>query len=56
MAGAGIRSFVKFRSQMPRIATTGMTSWQTALKWTADCQVSRNTCGQVRLVALRFQI
>jgi hypothetical protein len=24
---------------MPRIATTGITSWQNALKWTADCQV-----------------
>jgi hypothetical protein len=29
MAGAGIRSNAKFRSQMPRIATTGITSWQT---------------------------
>jgi hypothetical protein len=38
MAGAGIRSFAKFRSQMPRIATTGIASWQTALKWTAECQ------------------
>jgi hypothetical protein len=36
MAGAGIRSFAKFRGQMPRIATTGITSWQTALKWTVD--------------------
>jgi hypothetical protein len=35
MAGAGIRSFAKFRGQMPRIATTGITHWQTALKWTA---------------------
>jgi hypothetical protein len=39
MAGAGVRSFAKFRGQMPRIATTRITSWQTALKWTADCQV-----------------
>jgi hypothetical protein len=31
MAGAGIRSFAKFRGQMPRNATTGITSWQTAL-------------------------
>jgi hypothetical protein len=38
MAGAGIRSFAKFRGQMPRIATTGIASWQTALKWTAECQ------------------
>jgi hypothetical protein len=38
MAGAGIRSFAKFRGQMPQIATTGMTSWQTALKHTAECQ------------------
>jgi hypothetical protein len=38
MAGAGIRSFAKFRGQMPRIATTGIASWQTALKHTAECQ------------------
>jgi hypothetical protein len=38
MAGAGIRSFAKFRGKMPRIATTGITSWQTALKHTAECQ------------------
>jgi hypothetical protein len=57
MAGAGIRSFPKFRGQMPRIATTGITSWQTALKWTVDCQVQRSGCrGQVKSVAIRFQI
>jgi hypothetical protein len=57
MAGAGIRSFAKFRGQMPRIATTGITSWQTALKWTADCQVPRSGCrGQVKPVAIRYQI
>jgi hypothetical protein len=39
MAGAGIRSFAKFHGQMPRIATTGITSWQTALKHTAECQL-----------------
>jgi hypothetical protein len=44
MAGAGIQSFAKFRSQMPWIATTGMTSWQTALKWTAHCQAPRSGC------------
>jgi hypothetical protein len=43
MAGAGIPSFAKFRGQMPQIATTG-TSWQTALKWTADCQTPRSGC------------
>jgi hypothetical protein len=32
MAGAEIWSFAKFRSQMPRIAKTGITSWQTVLK------------------------
>jgi hypothetical protein len=32
MAGAGIRPFAEFRGQLPRIATTGITSWQTALK------------------------
>jgi hypothetical protein len=37
MAGAGIQSFAKFRSKMLVITTTGITSWQTALKWTADC-------------------
>jgi hypothetical protein len=36
MAGAGIRSFPKLRGQMLGIATTGITSLQTALKWTAD--------------------
>jgi hypothetical protein len=57
MAGAGVWSFAKFRSQMPRIATTGITSWQTALKWTADCQVPRSGCrGQVKPLAIRFQI
>jgi hypothetical protein len=43
--------------QMPRIATTGITSWQTALKWTADCQVPRSVCrGQIKLVAIRSRI
>jgi hypothetical protein len=57
MAGAGIRSFAKFCGQMPRIATIGRTSWQTALKWTADCQVLRSgCCGQVKPVAIRSQI
>jgi hypothetical protein len=56
MAGAGIRSFAKFRCQMPQIATTGITSWQPALKWTADCQVPRSGCrGQVKPVAIRSQ-
>jgi hypothetical protein len=57
MAGAGIRSIAKFHGQMPRIATTGITSWQTALKWTADCQIPRSGCrGQVKPVAIRSQI
>jgi hypothetical protein len=57
MDGAGIRSFAKFRGKMPRTATTGITSWQTALKWTADCQVPRSGChGQVKPVAIRSQI
>jgi hypothetical protein len=57
MAGAGIWSFAKFRGQMPRIATTGITSWQSALKWTADCQVPRSCCRcQVKPVAIRSQI
>jgi hypothetical protein len=57
MAGAGIQSFTKFCGQMPRIATTGITSWQAALKWTADCQVPRSGCrGQVKSVAIRSQI
>jgi hypothetical protein len=57
MAGTGIRSFAKFRGQMPRIATTGITSRQTALKWTVDCQVPRSGCrGQVKPVAIRSQI
>jgi hypothetical protein len=44
MAGTGIRSFAKLRSQMPRIATTGITLWKTALKWTADGQTPRSGC------------
>jgi hypothetical protein len=57
MAGAGIRSFAKFRGQIPQIATTGITSWPTALKWTADCQVPHSSCrGQVKPVAIRSQI
>jgi hypothetical protein len=57
MAGAGIRSFAKFRGQMPRIATTWITSWQTALKWTADCQVPRSGCrGQVKPVAIGSKV
>jgi hypothetical protein len=57
MAGAEIRSFAKFRGQMPRIATTGITSWQTFLKWTADCQVLRSGCSsQVKPVAIHSQI
>jgi hypothetical protein len=57
MAVSGIRSFAKYCSQMPRIATTGITSWQTALKWTADGQLPRSGCrGQVKPVAIRSQI
>jgi hypothetical protein len=53
MAGAGIWSFAKFRGQMPLIAT----SWQTALKWTANCQVPCSGCrGQIKPVAIRSQI
>jgi hypothetical protein len=57
MAGAGIRSFAKFHSQMPRIATTGITSWQTALKWTVDCQVPCSGChGKAKPMANCSQI
>jgi hypothetical protein len=57
MAGAVILSFAKFRGQMARIATTGITSWQTALKWTADFHIPRSGChGQVKPVAIRSQI
>jgi hypothetical protein len=57
MVGSGIRSFAKFRGQMTRIATTGITSWQTTLKWTADCQVPRSGCRrQIKPVAIRSQI
>jgi hypothetical protein len=57
MAGAGIWSFAKFRGKIPRIATTGITSWQTTLKWTSDCQIlPSGCCGQVKLVAIRSQI
>jgi hypothetical protein len=56
MAGAGIRSLAKFCGQMPRIVTTGITSWQTTLKWTAGCQVPCSGCrSQVKPVAIRSQ-
>jgi hypothetical protein len=56
-AGAVIRSFAKFCGQMPQIATTWITSWQTTLKWTADCQVPHSGCrGQVKPMAIRSQI
>jgi hypothetical protein len=57
MVGDGIWSFAKFHGQMPQIATTGITSWQTALKWTVDCQVPHSGCsGQVKPVAIRSQV
>jgi hypothetical protein len=57
MTGAGIWSFAKFRGQMPRIATTGITFWQTPPKWTGDCQVPRSGYrGQVKPVAICSQI
>jgi hypothetical protein len=57
MAGAGIWSFAKFCGQMPWIATTGITSWQTALKCTVDCQVPcSGCCDQVKPMAIRSQI
>jgi hypothetical protein len=42
--GTEIHSFAKRRSPMPRIITTGIVPWQTALKWTADCQAPRSGC------------
>jgi hypothetical protein len=39
-----VLEFGQFRSQMPRIATTGMNFWQKALKWIADCQAPRSGC------------
>jgi hypothetical protein len=60
MAGAGIRSFAKFRGQMLRIAATGMTFWQTlscGLRIAKlRAQVANNACGQVRPVAIRAQL
>jgi hypothetical protein len=51
--GQLLSSAVKCRG----FATTGITSWQTALKWTADCQVPRSGChGKVKPVAIRSQI
>jgi hypothetical protein len=57
MAGAGIRSFAKFRGQMPQTATAGITSGQTAFKWTANRQIPRSGClGQVKPLAISSQI
>jgi hypothetical protein len=49
-AGYGICLFAKLRSQMPHIATTGITPWQTALKWTADCQAPLSGCQEYMLL------
>jgi hypothetical protein len=38
MAGTGIHSLANIRAQIPRIATTGIFPWQTALKCTGNCQ------------------
>jgi hypothetical protein len=57
MAGDEIRSFAKFRGHMLRIATIGITSLQTALRWTAYCQVPHSGClGQVKPMAFCSQI
>jgi hypothetical protein len=57
MEGAGIRSLAKFHGQMPQIVTTGITFWQTALKWTVDRQVPQSGYrGQVKPVAIHSQI
>jgi hypothetical protein len=57
MVDAGIRSFAKSHGQMLQIATTRITSWQNARKWTADCQVPRSGCSdQVKPVAISSQI
>jgi hypothetical protein len=42
MAGTGIHSLAKLRGQMPQFTTTGITPWQTVLKFTADCQAPRS--------------
>jgi hypothetical protein len=42
MADTGIHSLAKLRGQIPRFATTRITPWQTALKFTADCQDPRS--------------
>jgi hypothetical protein len=39
-----VMQFAKLHSQMPWIATTGRTPWQTAVNWTADCQDPRSDC------------
>jgi hypothetical protein len=38
MAGTGFRYVATFHAPNPRFATTRITPWQTALKYTADCQ------------------
>jgi hypothetical protein len=46
MAVAGIHYskiyLAKLRAPMPRFITTGITPWQTARMYTADCQASRS--------------
>jgi hypothetical protein len=57
MAGAGIRSFAKFRGQMPQQELLLGKPHSSGLQIAKlRAQVARNTCGQVRSVAIRSQI
>jgi hypothetical protein len=51
MAGTGIQSFVAFRVQIPRFATTGITPWQSALKFRLLAVAIRGT--NIFLLAIR---
>jgi hypothetical protein len=42
MAGNGIHSLAKLRAQILRFATTGIITWQTDRKCSADCQAPRS--------------
>jgi hypothetical protein len=44
MAGTGIRSIAKLRSQMPRIATTGITPLANCSQVATDCQAPCSGC------------
>jgi hypothetical protein len=55
MAGTGIHTLAKRRAQILLFDRTRITSWQTALKRTADCQASRSGSKESMRRHLKFR-